>query len=373
MKPFVPNSSPTLGVEQEFHLIDAQTGHLTPAIDRVLAVLDDDLKESIDYELFQAVLEYKTPVCQTADELLDSVIQSRARLARACEEVGVRLAAAGTHPFTPWQNQPAVDNDHYRWVMDQCGYLARRMFGFGLHIHVGMASLEAAMYALNEMRQWVYPLLALSANSPYFEGHLTGLASVRAHLFGSMPRTGMVPHFSTFAELEDFYNQLVAAGDITRPGDLWWVIRPQPPLGTIEVRACDLPTDARRLAAFAALVQAALAVFQDQYHRRQPPTPLRDHYLDENRWKAMRFGLNCDIIHPQTGQTLPIRDYLQTLLALCYPKARQLHSAAHLDYLETILRTGDSESSWQIQTCQSFAGNLQKLEFAIADRTIVPG
>lgn len=373
MKPFVPNSSPTLGVEQEFHLIDAHTGHLTPAIDRVLAVLDDDLKESIDYELFQAVLEYKTPVCQTADELLDSVIQSRDRLARACEEVGVRLAAAGCHPFSPWHNQPAVDNDHYRWVMDQCVYLSRRMFGFGLHIHVGMASLEAAMYALNEMRQWVYPLLALSANSPYFEGHLTGLASTRSHLFSSLPRTRMIPCFATFAELEDFYNRLVTAGDITRPGDLWWIIRPQPPLGTIEVRAFDLPTDPRRLAAFAALVQAALAVFQDQYLHHQPPTPLHDHYLDENHWKAMRFGLNCDIIHPHTGRTLPMRGHLKTLLDLCYPKARELHAAHYFDYLESLLRTGDTESSWQIQTCQSLGGDLPKLEFAIADKTIAPG
>jgi len=183
----------------------------------------------------------------------------------------------------------------------------------------------------------------------------------------------MIPHFSSFTELEDFYNKLVAAGDITRPGDLWWVIRPQPPLGTVEVRACDLPTDARRLAAFAALVQAALAGFQDQYLPHQPPTPLRDHYLDENRWKAMRFGLNADIIHPHTGQILPMRDYLQILLALCYPKARELHAAHYFDYLESLLRTGDTESVWQIQTCQSLCGNLQKLEFAIADRTIAPG
>jgi carboxylate-amine ligase len=283
--------------------------------------------------------------------------------------MGARLVAAGSHPFSDWRKVPVVTTQHYKWVTEHCVYLARRLLSFGLHVHIGMQTAQSAMYALYEMRRWIYPLLAVSANSPYFEGQRTGLASTRAHLFGSMPRTNMPPYFRDFAELESFYEKLVAAGDITRPGDLWWVLRPQPPLGTVELRVFDMPTDVRRLCAFAAITQAALALYQDQFLQGMPPSDPKTAYLQQNQWKAMRYGLNCDIIEPVTGEIISMRVQLERLLDEIMPKAEELNSAEHLNFAREMLDLGN-EAQWQLKTCEELNGDLRELELEIAKQTL---
>lgn len=366
---FKKNEFPTVGVEQEFHLIDAKTGNLLPCVDDIFENLDDDLRNAVTYELYQAVLEYQSPVCYTIEELAKEVTRTRRILANVCENIGAKLVAAGSHPFSNWRKVPIVNTQHYMWVTEQCAYLAKRLLSFGLHVHVGMQNEQSAMYALYEMRQWVYPLLAMSANSPYFEGHHTGLASTRAHLFGSMPRTGMPPFFHDFSEMESFYQKLVAAGDITRPGDLWWVLRPQPPLGTVELRVFDLPTDIRRLCAFAAITQAAFALYQDRFLRGIQSSNPKTAYLEQNHWKAMRYGLNCDIIEPLTGEIISMRNQLERLLDMIMPKAEELNSLEHLNFAREILNVGN-EAKWQIKTCETLNGDLRALELEIAKRTL---
>ncbi|MCP4263485.1 MAG: YbdK family carboxylate-amine ligase [Planctomycetes bacterium] len=366
---FVKNEYPTVGVEQEFHLIDAETGDLLPCVDDIFKALDEDLRNSVTYELLLAVLEHNSPVCYSIDDLAKQVKQARRVLANVCENIGAKLVAAGSHPFSDWRKVPIVKTQHYKWVTEQCVYLAKRLLSFGLHVHVGMQNEQSAMYALYEMRQWIYPLLAMSANSPYFEGHYTGLASTRTHLFGSMPRTGMPPYFSNITELESFYNKLIAAGDITRPGDLWWVLRPQPPLGTVELRVFDMPTDIRRLCAFAAITQAALALYQDRFLQGIKPSNPKTAYLEQNRWKAMRFGLNCDIIEPVTGEIISMRNQLERMLDMIMPKAEELHSLEHIKFAKEILNSGN-EAELQIKTCESLNGDLLALELEIAKRTL---
>jgi carboxylate-amine ligase len=290
-------------------------------------------------------------------------------LADVCENIGAKLVAAGSHPFSDWRKVPIVNTQHYKWVIEQCVYIARRMLSFGLHVHVGMQNEQSAMYAMYEMRRWVYPLLAMSANSPYFEGHYTGLASTRTHLFGSMPRTGMPPFFSDFTEMESFYQKLVDTGDIIRPGDLWWILRPQPPLGTVELRVFDLPTDVHRLCAFAAITQATLALYQDRYLQGIRRSNPKTEYLEQNRWKAMRFGLNCDIIEPVTGEVISMRNQLERLFDMITPKAEELNSLEHLNFAREILNL-DNEAQWQLKTCVSLSNDLQALELEIAKRKL---
>jgi carboxylate-amine ligase len=369
MRQFEGNDFPTVGIEQEFHLIDPATGELASCVDDVIEALDDNLKSSTGYELYMAVLEHQSPVCRTIDELVDETIRSRRAYARTCEEVGAKLVASGSHPFSNWRKLPVVPNDHYRWVVEHCVYLARRLLSFGLHVHVGMKSIESAMYAIYEMRRWAYPLQALSANSPYFEGDLTGLASTRAHLFGAMPRTHLPPCFKDFSELEDHYKKLLAAGDVTRPGDLWWMLRPQPPLGTVELRAFDMPTDVRRLGALAAITQAALAMYQDRHFDNAPPSRLNADYIEQNRWKAMRYGLDCKIIEPETGQVVQMREQLERLLEIIEPKAKELHSTKHMEFAAEMLNQG-TEAQWQVQTLEQLGGDLKALEKEIAEKTV---
>ncbi|MHC4132486.1 MAG: carboxylate-amine ligase [Planctomycetota bacterium] len=370
MKPFVKNEYPTVGVEQEFHLIDEESGDLVGCVDEVVDRLDEELKESVDQELYLAVLEHKSAVCRTLDELVREVVDKRRYFSRICEEIGVKLAAAGSHPFADWRKVPTVASDHYKWVLKQCVYMARRLLSFGLHVHVGMKSIESAMYAMYEMRRWTFPLLALAANSPYYEGERTGLACTRYHLFGSMPRTHFPPYFENFSELESYFEKLIATSDVTSPGDLWWILRPQPPLGTLEFRIFDLPTDIRRLGAFAAISQCAAAFYQDRFFASDTPSKLNDGYLEQNYWKAMRYGLDGDIIEPETGEVISIRKQLNRLFDMLETKANELDCAQYLEIARGILETGN-EAKWQVDKCEKLNGDLRALELEIARRTLL--
>ncbi len=369
MRVFVENEYPTVGIEQEFHLIDKTTGELVPCVDQVLDSLDERMCASVCYELFHSVIEHNSAVCRTVDELADHVTGARGELAQACEKVGVGLAAAGSHAFCDWRAQTIVQSEHYKWVARECVYSAQRMIAFGLHVHVGMQSAASAMYAMYEMRRWGYPLLALSANSPYFEGSATGLASTRMLLLGAMPRTLMPPEFESLAALEAYYEQLLAAGDVTAPGELWWMIRPQPPLGTVEVRAFDLPTDVRRLATLAAISQAAMALYQDKFNAGAEPSKMNPAYLDQNRWKAIRHGLDGKILDPQTGEILPMSEQIERLIDIVGPKAEEVGSTSHIEFARQMLEEG-AEAQWQIKTCEKLGGDLGALELEIAKRTL---
>lgn len=369
MRAFVKNDYPTVGVEQEFHLIDSMTGELVPYVDQVFENLDTPMLASVCYELFHSVLEYKSAVCRTINELMSDVVGARRDLALACGKVGVALAAAGSHAFSDWRDQKVISNEHYQWVARECAYSAWRMIAFGLHVHVGTQSAESAMYTMYEMRRWIYPLLALSANSPYFEGQATGFASTRTILFGCMPRTLMPPEFENFAELEAYYEQLLATGDVMAPGDLWWSIRPQPPLGTVELRVLDLPTDVRRLAALAAITQAAIAMYQDKFNAGVKQSKLNPGYIEQNRWKAIRHGLDGKILEPQTGEVLTMREQIERLIDIISPKAEQLGSISHINFARQMLEEG-TEAQWQIRMCKELGGNLRALELEISKQTI---
>lgn len=369
VKPFAENDFPTVGIEQEFHLTNPETGEMVPCVDEVIANLDENMQKCVGHEMYLSVIEHQSPVCREVDRLVEQIVTARHIIAQACEKAGVRLAAAGSHPFSDWRTLDIVPSDHYEWVVRECVYPARRMLAFGLHVHVGMQNEHSAMHVMHEMRRWLYPLLALSANSPYFEGRQTGLLSTRMHLFGSMPRATAPPEFEGFPEIDDLFQKLLATGDVTAPGDLWWLIRPQPPFGTVEIRSLDLPTDVGRVGAISAIIQAAMALYQDKFNQGRAGSNFNPAYMDQNRWKAMRYGLEGKIIEPQTGEILTMREQLQRLLEMIAPKAEELGSTNHIEFAKEMLRTG-TEAEWQIQTCRELGGDLRALELEIAKRTL---
>jgi carboxylate-amine ligase len=184
-----------------------------------------------------------------------------------------------------------------------------------------------------------------------------------------MPRTKFAPPFKSFPELVTFYEKLLAAGDITRPGDLWWIIRPQPPLGTVEFRIFDMPTSVRRIGAFAALIQSAVATYQDSFFAGKPASNFHAGYLEENWWKAMRYGLNAKIVEPETEEIITISKQLKRLLELIAPKAKELHAEQHLDFAKTMIEQG-SETDLQRVLCKDLNGDLHALEKELAKRTL---
>lgn len=369
MNDWKPNEHWTIGIEQEYHLIDPETGDLAPRMEAVWGLLEGEMKEAACYELVLSCLEMRTPVCAGPDELHQAVIDQRRTVGEAAARAGVVLVASGSHPFADWRRQPRVETDHYQWVHRHHGYLARRLLSWGLHVHVGMKTVESALFAMHEMKRWLYPLLALSANSPFYEGERTGLASTRTHLFGSMPRTGAPPDFASYDELKAHYKRLLRAGDIQRPGDLWWSIRPQPPLGTVEVRVFDLPTEPLRVAVFGALCQAAMATYEEQFNAGVRPSRFGAHWLEQNRWQAMRYGLEANVVDPESEDVHSVRRQLERFFDLISPKAEALGSLAWVERARRIAEEGN-EAAWQVETLERLGGDLRALEFEIARRTM---
>ena len=369
MRTFTRNNAPTIGVEEEFHLIDPRTAELRPGIEQLRQRLDPEMQASVCYELFQCVIENRVGVFQSVDDLVASSLDGRRKLAEAAGQVDLRLVAAASHPFGKWRGLPVADNEHYRRVIEDYNYVAKRLLSFGLHVHVGVRSAPEAVYVMARMRPWIYALAAMSANSPFFEGSPTGLHSTRLHLFGSMPRTGLPPRFESWQELETHYETLLASGDVTVPGELWWSIRPQPPLGTLELRVLDLPTDVHRLGALVAVYQAAVATFQEDFQTGLTVDHPCEADLDQHRWRAMRDGLGAVLIDPFTGKLAEIRDYLKRFLDRIEPASERLGSRRYFQLARRILDL-PTESAWQLQRAEELNGDLKALEFELADRTV---
>jgi len=369
MIPFKRNDAPTIGAEEEFHLIDPRTADLKNGIEQLVERLDEEMRESTCYELFQCVIENRVGVFHSVDHLVASSLDGRRKLAEAAGRVDLRLAAAASHPFGQWRDLPIAADEHYRRVVAHYGYLAKRLLSFGLHVHVGVRSAPEALYVMARMRPWVYALMAMSTNSPFYEGTATALHSTRMHLFGSMPRTLLPPRFETWDQLVTHYETLAASGDVTRPGELWWNIRPQPPLGTVELRVLDLPTDVHRLGAMVAVFQAAVATFQDAFESGEPVGNPRQEHLDQHRWRAMRDGLDAVFVDPFTGRLAGAREYLARLLDDIEPASEKLGSRRYFQFARRILEM-PGESQWQLQRAGELGGDLRALELEIADRTI---
>ncbi|HEV7639988.1 MAG TPA: YbdK family carboxylate-amine ligase, partial [Gaiellaceae bacterium] len=331
-------SSPfSLGVEEELMILDAGTFEQVAAVDKILSGVEGmTLPGSVKTELFASVFETNTNVCATVGEVDEALPALRRATAAAAAGEGLAIGAAATHPFALPEAQPIVKEERYVTFVGYGGITVRRQGVQGLHVHVGMPSPEECWRCLEAIVPWLPVVLALSANSPWHAGVLTGMASNRAPVLAELPRAGVPPAFASYAEWEAWVERLVRLGvteDYTR---IWWDVRPHPKLGTLEVRVPDQPTDVRLSAAFTALLQALCATAlagglpgdQDALGDRG-----RADYV-QNRWAAARFGPRAKLLHPD-GQSFVVASELAgELLALVRPAARTLGGEAFLDRLD---------------------------------------
>ena len=363
MKAFQANKAFTLGVEEEYQLCDPASGDLVQRVDDVLQCFDGEFREHLCYELLLSVLETNTKVCSTIDELVADIAFRRRTLIDKCHELGIAICAAGTHPYARWQDQQFVKSEHYQWVARQLGYLAQRNITFGLHIHIGVDDAEGAVYTVNMMRRWVPPFLALSANSPFFEGRKTGLLSTRTAVFGNFPRTGYPPAFQSYQHLERCVDSRISGGAIRHPRDLWWNLRPHPSLGTVEIRTCDVQTSFERTGALAALFQALVATYMDRFHNGHPISSLDRCALEDGLWQGMRLGLDGMFFDSETEEVMDMREAVHRMVQLALPMADKLGTGAWLEKIEEICSDGN-EADQQIlfynEKCKESLPELQQ-------------
>jgi carboxylate-amine ligase len=342
----------SVGIEEEVMILDSETLLLEPAVGVLVRDAEPlGLDGEIKMELFAAVVELTAPVSTSVPEAVEALRGLRRTAIEIAEGHGLRIAAAGTHPISPPEEQAIADDPRYRAFVEYAGVSARRQGVNGLHVHVGMPSAEACLRALEGVLPWLPLVLALSANSPYLAGRETGLASNRAEILAQLPRAGAPPAFRSYADWEAFAERFQRLGLIDDYRRLWWDVRPHPNLGTLEVRMPDQPTRLELTAAFAALLQALCAVVLAGLEPRYDPAG-RGVY-QQNRWAALRRGPEAELVHPHEDRLVRVPELAAELVELVAPAAADLGTTR---LLEPLLR-GASEGDDQLEI-----GRAQGLE-----------
>jgi carboxylate-amine ligase len=334
----------TLGVEEEYMLLDGQTFDLVQHIDTVLAaVAGHELEPRINPELMQSVLEIATPVCHTPAEVAEQLRHIRGYVCGIAREQGMRVGSAGTHPFSLFERQRITARDRYHALVDQMQYVARRELIFGMHIHVAVDDPDKAIHVVNGLLPQLGPLLALSASSPFWRGEPTGLRSSRQMVFAAFPRSGPPPRFESYAEYAEVVGQLEKTGCIPDYTHIWWDIRLHPRLGTIEVRICDAVTRLDHVIALVAYCQALVKLHSERFDRGEQIPSYHRILTTENKWLAGRYGIEAPLMDLATGRRnrVAAAQLIRRTLKEIEPHARELGSDRELEGIEEILRNGN--------------------------------
>jgi carboxylate-amine ligase len=330
----------TLGIEEEFAIVDPKTRELKSHIQEILEGGKVTLKEQIKPEMHQSVVELGTEICQSIAHAREHVVELRSKLADLANKAGLRIASAGTHPLSHWRDQLITEGDRYKEIVKDMQLLARANLIFGLHVHVGIPERETAIHVMNQARYFLPHIYALSVNSPFWVGQDTGLKGYRLKVFERFPRTGIPDAFESLSEYEDYCKLLVRTGCIDNPKKIWWDIRLHPFFDTLEVRVCDAQSRVDDTLAIAALIQAVIAKLYKLLARNITFRLYRRRLLDENRWRATRYGLDGKLIDFGRETEVEERALINELLEFVADEIEELGSQREIEHIRRICREG---------------------------------
>jgi glutamate---cysteine ligase / carboxylate-amine ligase len=354
----------TLGAEEEVMLLYPADWSLAQQAARVLDALRDPLAERVTAETQGAVLELGSRPHADVESVVGELAQLREQLERELSLLGLRAASAGTHPSTVWQETVVSPAERYQAVYGSMRELARREPSFALHVHVGVPDPETAVRVLNRMRAHLPLLLALSVNSPFWQGRDTGLASARTPLFQAFPRVGIPRMFADYADWAQTVGLLVRCEAFPEPSYLWWDVRLQPRFGTVEMRVLDAQTTVDETGALLALVQSLVRLEATEGYAGDQLVRTQE-VLDENRFIAARDGMEARLIDPHLERRVPARVQLADLLEVCSPHAAALGCEARLATLERVFEKTGAER--QVEVARRHADRLAGLVSSLAD------
>jgi glutamate---cysteine ligase / carboxylate-amine ligase len=332
----------TVGIEEEYQIIDPATRELTSYVTRILEDGRSFLHERVKPEMHQSQIEIGTAVHKTIQDARADMIYLRQAVIRLAGRRGVNITAAGTHPFSSWRQSQITPFDRYLGLAKDLGVLAQQLLIFGTHVHIGVEDPDLRIDLMNQARNYLAPLLALSTSSPFWEGRDTGLKSYRSIIFRSFPRTGIPPTFNSYQHFAEMLETLMNSGCIEDGTKLWWDIRPSVKYPTIEFRVCDACTRVDETLCIAAITQALVAKL---YRLRRDGLTLRLYpreLLYENKWRAMRYGLDGELIDFTEKRAIPAREAVSRLLEFIDDVVDDLSSRREIEYAQTILREGTS-------------------------------
>lgn len=344
--PFVSSTRSSLGVEWELELVDPASRELASVAGDVLADLADGPTEhpKAKHELLESTVEIITGVCAGVDEALGDLAGTLTEVTDAAAGRGAQVMCSGTHPFTDWAGQPVSPDPRYARFLEEKQWPARQLQVFGVHVHVGVRSPEKVMPIVTALTAYLPHLVALSSSSPYWMGRDTGLASARSTVFGALPTTGLPEQLASWPAFEGYLQAQIAAGTVQSVREVWWDIRPHPGFGTVELRMCDGLSTLREVGMIAALGQCLVEQMDSDLDRGEALRAPEPWLARENKWRAVRYGLEAREIVDSTGLTRPLRESLVELVEFLGPAAERLGCTDHLGVVAETLAGGTSST-----------------------------
>lgn len=328
---FHRNDRPTLGVEIELQLVDSRTFALSSSIDDVLARMPAELEPNVKPELMQSYLEINTGICETVGCVRKDLQQTLTTLERVTDDLGLKLFWSATHPFSSWRRQQITVNDRYFQLVELMQDVARRLVTFGLHVHVGVESGDKAVMVCDRMLRHLPLLLALSSNSPFWEGRPTGLHSNRSKIMEGLPTAGLPVQMRNWSEYTWLVNHLVDTGFINTIREIWWDIRPHHNFGTVEIRVCDVPKNLNHVLAITALVQSLVTAISHEIDEGTYQSEYHPMMVAQNKWRATRFGTRAQLVDNDDYSQRSVQEATDRLVDRLLPVAEQLHCVRELE------------------------------------------
>lgn len=361
-------STYTLGIEEEFQIIDPVTRELRSHMEQIVEGGKVLLKEQVKAEMHQSVVEVGTNICQNIDEAYREVSYLRKTIFELAGNAGLKVASAGTHPFSLWADQEITDHPRYEEIVNELQDAARANLIFGLHVHVGIEDRELGIQIMNAARYFLPHIFALSTNSPFWEGRNTGFKSFRTKVFDKFPRTGIPDYFGSAAEYDSYVNLLVKTGCIDNGKKIWWDIRVHPFFNTLEFRVCDVQMRVEETIALAALMQAIVAKLHKLMKQNLNFRLYRRALINENKWRACRWGLEGKLIDFGKQEEVPTSALVHELLDFVDDVIDELGSRHAINYIYKMLENG-SGADRQLRVFNESGGDLKAVVDYIISET----
>ncbi|HYJ87349.1 MAG TPA: carboxylate-amine ligase [Pyrinomonadaceae bacterium] len=327
----------TLGIEEEFQIVDPKTRELRSHVSEFLEEGKMLLGEQIKPEMIQSMVEVGTGICKNIQEARADITRLRSIISGLAGKTGLAIVAASTHPFSHWQDQKIYDDERYALLVQELQTVARSLLIFGLHVHVGVEDLERRIHIMNAARYFLPHVLALTTSSPFWMGHNTGLKSYRTEVFKQFPRTDIPDHFDSYANFQRYVDLLIKTQCINDGKKIWWDLRPHPVFPTLEFRICDIPTRVDDTVAIAALFQAIVAKLTKLIEKNLGFRLYRRMLIQENKWRAVRWGIDGKMIDFGKQKEVPTRDLILELLEFVDDVVDVLGSRKEIEHIHTIL------------------------------------
>ena len=359
----------TLGIEEEFQIVDPRTRELRSHVVEILEEGVMLLGEQIKPEMIQSMVEVGTGICRNIEEARADITNLRSVISSLARKNGLVIIAASTHPISRWQDQKIFEDERYELLVQELQTVARSLLIFGLHVHVGVPDRDRQIHIMNAARYFLPHVLALTTSSPFWMAHNTGLKSYRSEIFKQFPRTDIPDHFDSYASFQRYIDLLIRTGCIDNGKKIWWDVRPHPFFPTLEFRVCDIPTRVDDTIAIAALFQAIVAKLDKLIEKNLGFRLYRRLLIQENKWRAVRYGLDGSMIDFGKQKEVPTRDLIHELLDFVDDVVDSLGSRKEIEHIHTIMQRGTSADE-QLEVYNNSNNDLNAVVDRLVDRTM---